>query len=141
MLGRAREHVHAGRPRFPATAADGARLAEAFLHASSSGDVAGLAQLLAADAVLYTDGGGKRNATLKPVHGVDRIVRFVLGVQRHPRYLVPSAIVPCRVNKLPGFLVQYDDGDVAVGALEVDAGVIRSIYLINNPDKLRHLRA
>jgi RNA polymerase sigma-70 factor (ECF subfamily) len=45
-----------------------------------SGNLPALAQLLADDAVLYTDGGGKRNAALNPIYGRDKILRFVGGL-------------------------------------------------------------
>src|SRR5262249_3930597 len=58
LAARARAHIEAGKPRFPASREDGLRLAVAFRKASQSGDMAALAQLLRGDAVLYTDGGG-----------------------------------------------------------------------------------
>jgi RNA polymerase sigma-70 factor, ECF subfamily len=137
---RAREQVHAGRARFEATPEDETRLLTAFLRASIEGDVEGLQQLLAADAVLYSDGGGKRRAALRPLRGPDKIARFITGIKRTSDWQEPSAVVPRRVNQLPGLLIRYDSGDLAVAAIELRDGLIAGIYLMNNPDKLRHLQ-
>jgi RNA polymerase sigma-70 factor (ECF subfamily) len=136
---RAREQVHAGRARFSSTREEEQRLFEAFVSASYAGDTKTLAQLLAADAVLYTDGGGKRKATAKPVYGAERVARFFTGVAKHPHYEKPTEVIPRRVNQLPGCLMRYANGDVMVFAFEPKDGVIARIYIVSNPDKLRHL--
>lgn len=136
---RGRAQVRQERPRFAPEPAEEARLLQAFLAASTSGDVSAIAKLLANDAVLYSDGGGKRLAALNPIAGSDRIARFFTGITRKSSNVMPRAIEPHRVNQLPGFVLRYDDGDVAVAACEVADGVIRRIYIVRNPDKLRHL--
>lgn len=73
LAARARGHIEAGRPRFPASKEEGHRLAAAFREAAELGDAQALARLLAEDAVLYTDGGGKRAAAFNPIHGADKI--------------------------------------------------------------------
>jgi RNA polymerase sigma-70 factor, ECF subfamily len=136
---RGRTQVRQDRPRFTPQPAEESRLLSAFLAASASGDVGAIAKLLASDAVLYTDGGGKRQAALNPIFGADRIARFFTGVPRKSTNVMPSAIEPHRINQLPGFVLRYDDGDVAVAACEIADGVITRIYIVRNPDKLRHL--
>ena len=137
---RAREQVHSGRTRFSVAPEDETRLLTAFLQASAAGDAAGIQQLLAADAVLYSDGGGKRRAALKPLRGPEKIVRFLVGVRHSVDWHEPSAVEPRRVNQLPGMLIRYESGDVAVAAFELRDGLIAGIYLMNNPEKLRHLQ-
>ena len=137
---RAREQVQAGRPRFRSAPEEEMRLFHAFTMASATGDMEALTKLLAEDAVMYQDAGGKRHAALNPIYGRERIVRFTLRVQRKDNYKRPIAIIPCRVNQLQGCVMQYADGDLAVGAFEAQNGVITRIYIVNNPDKLRHLR-
>ena len=68
------------RPRFEADPAEAERLTDAFLQACSTGDLDGLVQILASDAVLYSDGGGKVAAALAPIRGADKIARFFLGI-------------------------------------------------------------
>jgi RNA polymerase sigma-70 factor, ECF subfamily len=140
LAARARAHVRAARPaRFAVPPEEGERLAAAFLAAVRSGDPAALARLLAEDAVLRTDGGGRKAAALNPILGRDRIARFFAGLARKAR--IPRAVVrPARVNGLPGFLSLEEDGTLQAVAVEAgDGGLICAIYIVRNPDKLRHL--
>jgi RNA polymerase sigma-70 factor (ECF subfamily) len=139
---RGREHVRDERPRFHPTDDASARLASAFQAAMLQGDVPGIARLLAEDAILYTDGGGKRAAALNPIRGKDRIVRFMVGLASKRRLPVPDEVIATTINGLPGFVVRIDDGTGAgpeTIALEVSDGAIAAIYTVRNPDKLRHL--
>jgi len=139
LASRARTHVEAGRPRFPASREDGRRLAAAFQAAMTSGDTQAFAQILAEDAVLYSDGGGKRAAALNPIRGADRILRFTAGVARKNPAFAPLAARPATVNGLPGFVLRESDGSVDAVALDHRSGRIVAIYVIRNPDKLQHV--
>lgn len=139
LADRAREHVQEARPRFVRTEGDDARLVSGFLAATRTGDVDAFSKLLAADAVLYTDGGGKRKAALNPIYGRDRIQRFFAGVKRRADTPIPKAIRPTQINQMPGFVIDYGGGEFAMVALEARDGVIQAIYLVSNPDKLTHL--
>jgi RNA polymerase sigma-70 factor (ECF subfamily) len=137
---RARRHIEAGRPRFSASREEGHRLAAAFHQATSSGEVAMLTQLLAEDAVLYSDGGGKRIAALNPIRGADKIVRFFAGVVRKNSSLVGSDMRPAVINGLAGFVMREGDGSIDTIAFDTRDGLISQIYIIRNPDKLQHVR-
>src|SRR5262249_45737203 len=139
LAARARAHIESGRPRFPASREDGHRLAAAFQAAMTSGDTKAFAQILAKDAVLYSDGGGKRAAALNPIHGADRILRFFAGIARKNPALAAIAARPATVNGLPGFVLRESDGSIDTMAVEHRAGRIVAIYLIRNPDKLQHV--
>lgn len=136
LAARAREHVRSARPRFETDRDDEARLAEAFAAAATSGDIAKLATLLAEDAVLYSDGGGKRTAALNPIYGRERILRFFAGVSK--KQPLTATGDPTRVNGLPGFVL-HEGGRVETLALEVREGRIVALYSVRNPDKLTHL--
>src|SRR5215831_18456719 len=82
LAARGRAHVHEARPRFRVPEDEAARLTDAFHRALVTGDAAQFAAVLAADAVLYSDGGGKRAAALVPIQGRDKIVRFFEGLAR-----------------------------------------------------------
>jgi RNA polymerase sigma-70 factor (ECF subfamily) len=143
LAARAREHVRTERPRFAANDDARDKLVDAFQAAAATGDVDVLAQLLADDAVLYQDGGGKRRAALKPIHGKDKIVRFFEGALRHraaKRGDAPEHIQFERVqiNGLPGFVIHTPDGSETI-ALEIAGEHIVAMYAIRNPEKLRHL--
>src|SRR3954449_7191582 len=80
LVTRARKHIEASRPRFDADEAARDALLERFLAAAEEGDLEGLEALLAADAVLYADGGGKVIASPEPLYGAALIARFMAGV-------------------------------------------------------------
>jgi RNA polymerase sigma-70 factor (ECF subfamily) len=139
LADRAREHVQEARPRFERSEADDTRLTNAFFDAARTGDQHAFAKLLAADAVMYTDGGGKRRAALNPIIGRDRILRFFVGVKCRADTPAVIGMKPMPVNGMPGFVIDYGWGEFAIVALEAHEGVIKAIYLVANPDKLKHL--
>jgi RNA polymerase sigma-70 factor, ECF subfamily len=136
---RARIHVRAARPRFAPSAGEGARLADAFRRAVRSGDVGAMKQLLAEDAVLLTDGGGKRIAALNPIHGADKIARFFAGIVGKAAKLDAWRTKPVRINGLPGFLYAEPDGTLQTAAFDIDDGRITAIYVVVNPEKLARI--
>jgi RNA polymerase sigma-70 factor (ECF subfamily) len=138
LAARARAHVRSARPRFTPSAEEGERLAAAFRQAAGSGDTGAMARLLAADAVLYSDGGGKRPAALNPIYGADKIARFFAGVlrkERADRWRMRVA----RINGLAGFVFADAEGAIRTIAFDVAAGRIAAIYSVVNPEKLRHV--
>ena len=139
LAARGRDHVRDQRPRFEASPDDRARLAGAFHTAMLHGDLAALAQLLADDAVFYTDGGGKRSAALNPIYGKAKILRFLAGLAAKQRLPDPAAAAPAQINGLPGFVIRTDEG-LETLAFETSGDHIAAIYGVRNPDKLRHLR-
>ena len=134
---RGREHVRETRPRFTASAESTAKLAEAFAAALLQGRVDELARLLADDAVLYSDGGGKRLAALNPIYGRDKIVRFLIGVTK--KFPVESLRVDrVVINGLAGFVIWTAEGPETMSFAFEDDRIV-GIYAVRNPDKLRHL--
>lgn len=139
LASRARAHVRADRPRYPVEKERGLAIAEAFFEASRAGNVEGLRALLAADVTIYTDGGGKAPANREPTVGLEGVVRFFA------RFAPFFAATPSRlvrygqINGLPGF-VTVERGDILqTTALEIGDGGIVAIYVVRNPDKLRHV--
>jgi len=137
---RARAHIEAGRPRFTASLEEGRRLAAAFAAATSTADAQALARLLAEDAVLYSDGGGKRAAALNPIYGAERIMRFFAAVARKNASLARLTLRPAVVNGLAGFVIREEDGSVDTMAVDHSNGRITAIYVTRNPEKLQHVR-
>jgi RNA polymerase sigma-70 factor, ECF subfamily len=135
---RAREHVRDARPRYPVSSEQGERIAQAFHLAARGGDLSTLRTLLADDVVYYSDGGGKRSATMKPVAGRDRVERLLVGLSRK---LDRSAVFyrQVSIDGLPGFISLGGDGIPQTTALAVDAELIVAIYVVRNPDKLQRL--
>jgi RNA polymerase sigma-70 factor (ECF subfamily) len=139
LAARARHRVEAGKPRFEASRAQRAELARRFLAAIEEGDLEGLVGVLAADAALYGDGGGKAPAITQPIHGRDRVARFLLGLARQGR-LLGVELRPAELNGQPGALTLDRDGRL-YGALSLDVadGQVQTVRSLVNPDKLRHL--
>jgi RNA polymerase sigma-70 factor (ECF subfamily) len=139
LAARARAHVRAARPRFAASPEEGARLAEAFLAASRSGDAAAMMQLLTSNAALHSDGGGKKQAALNVIQGADKIAAFFAGIARKRAGELMANVAPARINGLAGYVVSGADGDVYTVAVDVEDGKISAIYIVRNPDKLKHV--
>ena len=136
LAARAREHVREGRPRYEPSSGEARALADAFMQAVATGDTAALARTLADDAVLFTDGGGKRRAALNPITGKDKILRFYEGLARKGSPdLVIQHVERTSLNGLPGFVIETRDGKETL-ALDVAQGRIVALYSIRNPDKL-----
>jgi RNA polymerase sigma-70 factor, ECF subfamily len=106
LVTRARKHLEANRPRFDADEAARDALLERFLAAAEDGDLEALEELLAKDAVLYADSGGKAMAPQEPLAGAALIARFMAAVAqvRPPSGELESRRV--RVNGQPGRLVR-----------------------------------
>ena len=82
LVTRARKHLEASRPRFDADEAARDALLERFLAAAEEGDLEALEELLAKDAVLYADSGGKAMAPQEPLVGAALIARFMAAVSQ-----------------------------------------------------------
>ncbi|MEW6437296.1 MAG: sigma-70 family RNA polymerase sigma factor [Pseudomonadota bacterium] len=140
LAARARAHIEDGRPRFAASSEEGRRLAAAFMRAAQSGDTAMLAEILAHDAILYPDGGGKRTAPLNPIYGADNILRFFAGIAQKNAALLSAQWRAATVNGLAGHVIREQDGTMNTMAFAPRDGRIAAIYLMRNPDKLGHVR-
>ncbi len=142
IAARARKHVEARRTRFDADDRRREELLERFLEASESGDAARLKTMLAADAVVYSDGGGKISAARRPSAGVDRIARFMVKITRSRLERGDFRRRPATVNGQPAQLLITPDGTVSdVLMLDIADDEIQAIRIVRNPDKLRHLQA
>lgn len=139
LAARARAHVREARPRFQVEKQQGLALAEAFFTASRSGDMSALGAMLAADVSLHADGGGKRSAALQLIIGIDHVLKVHKAIgtlfRKRPSALVRTAFV----NGLPGFVTREPDGELQTTALEIENGKVVAIYVVRNPDKLKHL--
>ncbi len=141
LAARARTHVRADRPRFDVPKERAIAIAEAFFNATRSGDMAALQSLLAADVTVYADGGGKRPAATYPVQGQERVLQFHAALARFFAQGGSTVLRYTFINGLPGFLSVEPDGVIQTTALQVEDGKIAAVYVMRNPDKLRHLDA
>ncbi len=116
------------------------RLTEAFMQAALTGDAEGLKAVLTEDVVFHADGGGVVGANLKPVFGVEKVLRLIEGVLR--KFPPPMGVTPrlARINGMPGIVLVEPDGAVhQTTALEIADGRIAAVYTVRNPAKLAGL--
>ncbi|MBN6056838.1 RNA polymerase sigma factor SigJ [Nonomuraea sp. RK-328] len=137
---RAREHVRARRPRYRADPGARRQVTERFLAAALGGDLDALMRVLAPDVTLWTDGGGRAQASLqRPVRGRDKVARLITGVTSH----IPEGVeVGYRtVNGDPSAVLFDGDAPFAVMVVELgpDGDQVTGIYTVTNPDKLTHI--
>jgi RNA polymerase sigma-70 factor, ECF subfamily len=139
LASRARMHVRAERPRFQVSKERGREIAQAFFAASRGGDMTTLRSLLAADVTIHSDGGGKRPAAMAPIVGIEEVMRLHASLAR-VFAKSPSRVVRYGfINGLPGFVTVESGDTLQTTALEIVDGKIAGIYVVRNPDKLRHL--
>jgi RNA polymerase sigma-70 factor (ECF subfamily) len=137
LSSRAREHLRAERPRFKVSPEDSDRFANAFLKASQSGDTSDLRSLLAADAVMQSDGGGVKLAAVHAIEGADKIAHFLGRVFR--KYGKQSPVRIGQINGMPGVITMDAEGTLQSVTLEIRDGLIVAIYIVRNPHKLAHI--
>ncbi|PSK95994.1 RNA polymerase sigma-70 factor (ECF subfamily) [Murinocardiopsis flavida] len=132
---RAREHVRKRRRRFDADDAQRRRATSRFIEACAGGDVHAVVELLAPEVTAWSDGGGKATAAIRPLHGADRVSRWILGFLRKPE-LADLTMEPAVINGELGVLAVV--GGRVVGALSFDLvdGRIQNLRFQVNPDKL-----
>lgn len=139
LAARARTHVRDARPRYKLEKEQGMEIANAFFAASRSGDMGALGALLAADVGMWSDGGGKRPAALTPVLGHDLVMKLHRSLAVLFGKYGSTLIHAGMINGLPGFVTREADGEVQTTALEIVDGKVMAIYVMRNPDKLRHV--
>lgn len=144
-LSQAQDDLPSKPRRMPAgTARDVQReilVATAFAAALQQGDVNALAQTLAQDVVFLSDGGGKANAVPRPLVGASKVAQVLVGFA----YLwskEPGTVRPAIINSLPGAIFINAQGQVVqTMAIDIDEnGHVAGLYVMRNPDKLRHVQ-
>ncbi|MFK4101663.1 RNA polymerase sigma-70 factor [Streptomyces sp. NPDC019531] len=136
---RARRHVDARRPRRTASASETRAAVESFRLALETGDLQGLLDVLAPDVVLVSDGGGIKQAAMRPVVTADKVARFILGgIAKFTVTLTGESTV---VNGSPALVLHVDGEMDGVLAVRVEDGLISGMYYVRNPEKLTRVGA
>jgi len=144
LASRARTRVREARPAGPAQGPreqvdpKHAALLSAFLTASRSGDLEGLTKLLTADARLVADGGGKAQAALNVLDGAHRVAAFLAGAVKKG-WTDDLRVELGTINGLPGAIISNPHGVVQTTAVELEGDLVKAIYVVRNPDKLKHI--
>ncbi|MEU9461446.1 RNA polymerase sigma-70 factor [Streptomyces sp. NPDC048312] len=133
---RARAHVAARRPRGVVSPAETRDALDAFRRATETGDLQGLLDILAPDVVLLGDGGGIRQAVLRPVMGAEKVARLLAtGLGRVP----DVSLLPAQVNAHPALIVRLDGAVDTVMTMRITDGLVSAVYAVRNPEKLSHM--
>ncbi|WP_320773483.1 RNA polymerase sigma-70 factor [Streptomyces sp. CRN 30] len=133
---RARAHVAARRPRGAVSPTDTRDALDAFHRAVETGDLQSLFDILAPDVVLLGDGGGVKQAILRPVTGADKVARLlVAGLAR----VSDATLRPAEVNGHPALVLRVDGELDSVVGVRFDDGLITGLYAVRNPEKLSHM--
>jgi RNA polymerase sigma-70 factor, ECF subfamily len=133
---RAREHVAARRPRVAVSRAEQRAVVDKFRAALETGDLPGLLDVLAPDVVLVADGGGLAPAARRPITGVDRVAKSMVGF---PKLARGATLGTTWVNGAPALRIDLDGALMGTVSLAVENGRITGIYGVFNPHKLAHL--
>ena len=148
---RARDHVRERRARFDADSDEQRRVTERFLEATSNGDLEALMAVLSPGVELVADSGGKALAPRRPVRGAEKVARFlvaIVGEEQTARFLrsvgsealgeVSVRLAP--VNGETGVVIHAGDQPISALVLDVSGGLVRTIRLVANPEKLAGVR-
>ncbi|WP_245959326.1 RNA polymerase sigma-70 factor [Neobacillus piezotolerans] len=109
-----------------------------FMEAVQSNNTEKLLSILSDDFTIYSDGGGKAKANLRPIFGIERAVAAL----RSFHHKIPSNLIfmEADVNGQPGMIMKVDDQIFYVMAFQFDEDKLSALYNIVNPDKLKHLK-
>ncbi len=135
---RARAHVAARRPRGVVSPAQTRDALEAFQRAAETGDLQHLLDILAPDVVFLGDGGGVKQAVLRPIVGAGKVARLLatgLG-----RITAAASLQPAQVNGYPALILRLNGEIDTVVAVRIDDGLITGLYAVRNPEKLSHMQ-
>ena len=142
LVSRARGALGEARQRYRPSREEVERLVTVFRASVEDGDPARLKALLAEDAELIGDGGGKVLAALNPILGADAVSRFLVGIAGKLPAGTETSAEPTTINDQPALLIRINGALDHTLAFDVDADRrIRTIYIVRNPDKLARLQA
>lgn len=139
LFSRAKKHIRANRPRFPASPEAHAQMVGRFMDAFIAGDIEGLTTLLAEDVAVWSDSGGKvAGAARQPIRGREKVARAAISLLSNAPAGTTFEVI--EANGLPALLIRIKGQIIGVLMLQVEGDVIRAVRNVANPDKLAHLQ-
>lgn len=139
---RARQHVDARRPRELVSQAETRMALESFQRALETGDLQGLLDVLAPDVVLMADGGGLKQAALRPIIGAENVVRMMIGgLGKAEGAGFELTAGPTVVNGNPALVLHLGDEIDGILAVRVEDTRITGLYYVRNPEKLSRVES
>ncbi|WP_104821157.1 RNA polymerase sigma-70 factor [Kitasatospora sp. MMS16-BH015] len=136
---RAKQHLAEQRPRFDSAPAPQQHLLHGFLAAAAEGSLAKLEALLAAEVTAWADGGGKVRSATRPVHGRDKVGRFLIGLLT--RFTEGVDLEFAEVNGAAAVLGREQGTLIVVATVEGADGLITGVRILRNPEKLAFLES
>lgn len=136
---RARRHVEARRPRETVSASATRAALESFRNALETGDLQGFLDVLAPEVVLVSDGGGIKQAAVRPITGADKVARFIVGGAGKKTATLTSDLTV--VNGNPALVLRLDGELDGVMAVRLDGARITGLYYVRNPEKLTRVES
>jgi RNA polymerase sigma-70 factor (ECF subfamily) len=136
---RARQHVDARRPREVVSPSETRAVLESFRRAFQTGDPQALLDVLAPEIVLVSDGGGIKQAALRPITGAEKVARYIAGGVGKAKG--PLTADPTVVNGNPALVVRLNGEIDGVIAIRVEAAHITGLYYVRNPEKLSRIES
>src|SRR4051794_15107115 len=133
LVSRARKRIRAER-RAEVSGSQQKKLLTAFVAAARSGDLKVLEQLLAKDAISYSDGGGAARASKFPVVGWSRVAKYVRAF--HDRFWVGVEVEFGTANGQSVALLRRDGEVFTVLTVVASDEGIDEVLWIMNPAKL-----
>lgn len=134
---RARRHVDARRPRQVVSARESRAVLESFQRALETQDLQGLLDVLAPAVVAISDGGGVKQASLRPIIGAEKVIRFFVGGLAKTDAAL--TVEPTVINGSPGLVFRLDGETDGVMAARIEDARITGLYFVRNPQKLTHI--
>lgn len=131
---RARDRIKDKQHRFSPSTQDIEKMLNRFVDATTNGNIESLMAVLEEDIVLYSDGGGKVKAALKPISGKENVAKFLAGVTT--KFGIDRKYGKCFINGSPGLKIY--SGTKLIGTISFNYGKekIKNIFVVLNPDKL-----
>ncbi|NUU61083.1 RNA polymerase sigma factor SigJ [Paenibacillus agri] len=114
-------------------------LVHGFLNALKQGNLNKILAILDKEVVLVSDGGGKVSAVVEPISTSELVAQFLLGPLRRASTIDGVHIEVVQMNRQPAFILRSSEGIHTVGIFHVEKNRIRNIYIVRNPDKLKHV--
>ncbi|MEV0721892.1 RNA polymerase sigma-70 factor [Micromonospora purpureochromogenes] len=136
---RARRHVDARRPRKVVSPSERRAALEAFQRAVETSDLRGLLDVLAPEVVVVSDGGGVKQAALRPIVGAEKAIRMFIGSMRKVGGTLTTESTV--INGSPALLFRLDGEIDGVAALRIEDARVTGIYYVRNPEKLSRIES
>jgi RNA polymerase sigma-70 factor (TIGR02957 family) len=136
---RARQHVDARRPREVVSARETRATLESFRRAFDARDLQGLLDVLAPDVLLVSDGGGVKQAALRPIVGAEKISRYIVGGTGKAEGALTTDLT--LVNGNPALVLRLDGEIDGIMAVRVEDARITGLYYVRNPEKLTRVES